>query len=74
MQAESEVKRGSRKPTTNSRRHGAFTFTVGDVTAGGSGTASIEAATINPLNIKTTYEMDFISYCTHDSGYLADIG
>ena len=59
------------KAIQSSRRQGAFTFTVCDVTAGGSGTASIEAAT-NPLNIKTAYEMDFISYYAHDSGYSVD--
>jgi hypothetical protein len=68
MQAESDVKRCSSKATTTSRRQGAFTFTVCDVTAGGSGTASIEAATINPLNMKTRYETDFI-YHAHDSGF-----
>jgi hypothetical protein len=70
MQAESDVKRCSSKATTTSRGHGAFTFAVSDLTAGGSGMASIEAATINPLSIKTRYEMDFIYYA-HDSGFFS---
>ena len=69
MQADSQAKRCSRKPPTNSRRQDAFTFTVCGVTAGGSGTASMEAATINTLNTNTMYEMDFIPYRAHDSGF-----
>src|SRR5690242_8395914 len=67
MLAESQVKRGSRKPPTNSRRQGAFTFKACGDTAGGSGTASMEAATINTLNTTTTYETDFIPYGAHCS-------
>lgn len=61
--------RGERRVQGRSRRQGAVTLADWVVMARGSGTASMEAVTIDTPNIDTRYEMDFIPYCAHDSGF-----
>ena len=60
MQLKSQVKRGSRKAPTNSRRQ-ACAVTVCGVTAGGSGTESMVAATSKTINTKATCETVLIA-------------
>ena len=74
MQSESQAKRCPRKPSEKSRRQQAFTLAAWGVTAGGSGTESIEAATISRLNTDAMYKTNFIRYCAHDSGFSSSPG
>jgi hypothetical protein len=66
-------KRGSYKPPRAS--HGRYaTLTVCGLTAGGSGTASSEAITMNAPRTQTMHELDFIPVLrTHidDNGFPA---
>jgi len=74
MQSESQAKRCPRKPSEKSRRQQAFTLAAWGVTAGGSGTESMEAVTNSRLNTDAMYKTDFIPYSPHDSEFSSSPG
>ena len=66
MQDRSQSKRGSHKPPRASHGRDA-TLIVCGFTAGGSGTASSEAITMNAPRTQTMYDFDFIPACAPTS-------
>ncbi len=65
MQDQSQFKRRSHKPPGASHRREA-TLIVCGFTAGGSGTASSEAITINAPKNQIVHDFDFIPACAPD--------